>query len=434
MKLDREALVSPKLLAGGGILLLCFSLIMWLYFDTYATATEIIHLLQQAAGPQENLRLRELVAERSSGHWILTVVMGIFMVLVGAVSLAVSQSIIGPLRRTVEYADDIAKGHLGQRATYWASGEVASVRDAVSDMQEQLTAVVAEVSDAVGKVDSDTGCIEQSSVALHQHLQNQSGSLERVTGKMRDIAGSMRIKAEESVKIDGLVRETHASIKQGGEIVQQTVTAMEEIRDSSTEIKEIVGIIDEIAFQTNLLALNAAVEAARSGEHGRGFAVVANEVRNLAQRSGEAASQIKVLIEDTVTKVEEGSRLASASGHTLEEILTRFDQVTGCVSQLTRQTENDALVVDGIIDDVNDVERLMADGRSLISSVDSSSHGLKASSSYLRKMVGYFQINEGSGRAGKRSVGDQSKDQRRRDAPTDRKDNPALDSRIERVA
>ncbi len=398
MKFDREALVSPKLLAAGSILLLCLSVIAWLYFNTHATATEIIQLLQQPPlGSQDDLRLHELMAQRDSGHWVLIIAMGIFMILIAVVSVAVSQSIIGPLRRTIEYADGIAKGQLGERASYWASGEVANVRDAVSDMQERLTAVVGDVSDAASKVHVGTDSIQQSSLALHQHLEEQTGSLERVTGQMKSIAESMRNKAEESLKIDGLVRETHVSIRSGGEIVKKTVTAMEEIRDSSAEIKDIVGIIDEIAFQTNLLALNAAVEAARSGEHGRGFAVVANEVRNLAQRSGQAASQIKALIEDSVAKVEEGSRLASASGDTLAEILARFDQVTECVSKLTRQTELDAAEVDTIVSDVNDVERVMAAGQSLVKRVDASSRGLEQSSSDLNHIVGYFQVRSNKG-------------------------------------
>ncbi len=393
MKFDREALVSPKLLAAGGVLLLCFGLVVWLYLNTHSVASDIIDLLQQPPGSQDGSRLNELMAQRDAGHRILMITMGIFMLLVMAVSIAVSQSIIGPLRRTIEYADGIAKGRLGERASYWASGEVANVRDAVSDMQEQLTGVVVEVSDAAHRVDAGTANIEQSSVALHRHFDEQAHSLERVTGKMKSIAGSMRTKAEESLKIDGLVRETHVSIKSGGEIVKQTVAAMAEIHDSSAEIKDIVGIIDEIAFQTNLLALNAAVEAARSGEHGRGFAVVANEVRNLAQRSAEAASQIKTLIEDSVAKVQEGSRLASASGDTLAEILTRFDQVTECVSKLTRQTEKDATEVDAIITDVNDVERVMSAGQTLIESVGASSQGLKQSSSYLNSIVGYFKVS-----------------------------------------
>ncbi len=390
MKLDREALVSPKLLAAGGILLLFFSVIVWLYLGTHQSGGEIIQLLQ--ARDPDTARLSRLLAERASDHRLLLVMMGLFVLVIGLVAVAVSQSIIGPLRRTIEYANGIAGGKLGERATYWASGEVANVRDAVSDMQDQLSDVVVQVSNAASRVDTGTTSIEQSSESLRRFLNKQGQSLERVTGKMKSIAGSMRAKADESLKIDGVVRETHAAIKGGRDIVEQTVSAMEEIHQSSTEINKIVGIIDEIAFQTNLLALNAAVEAARSGEHGRGFAVVANEVRNLAQRSAEAANQIKSLIEDSVAKVDEGSRLARASGDTLTEILDRFDQVTQCVSELTRQTGLDAQEVDQIISDVNDVESLAAEGRALVENVHSGSEGLRHSSSRLNTIVGYFTI------------------------------------------
>ncbi len=392
MKIDREALVSPKLLAGAGVLLAYFSVIVWLYLDIHSAGDQIIQQLQQADGVVDSQRLLEAEQARQSDHRLLTVVMGFFVVLVCGVSIAISLSLIGPLRRTIEYANGIAAGRLGSRARYWASGEVANVRDAVSDMQEQITRVVEQVRDAAREVEAGTEQIEHSSRSLGKHFGEQASSLDNVTGKMKLIAGSMRTKADELVRIDMLVRETHQNIRRGGDIVKQSVAAMQEIHESSTEIHDIVGIIDEIAFQTNLLALNAAVEAARSGEHGRGFAVVANEVRNLAQRSAEAASQIKSLIEESVHKVQDGSRLATASGDTLGEILSRFDQVTECVSELTRQTKADAGEVDMIISDVNDVERLMAEGRKLVQSVGASSEGLKQSCRHLKDIVGYFRI------------------------------------------
>ncbi len=395
MKFDKAALVSPKLLAGGGILLLFFSAIFWFYLGAYNVGSEIVHLLQEPN--PDTTRISQLIADRNSDHRTLLVLMGMFTLLICVVAVAISQSIIGPLRRTIEYADGIAKGRLGERAQYWASGEVANVRDAVSDMQDQLTDVVVRVSDAANRVESGTCSIEHSSDSLRHFFNKQGNSLERVTGKMKSIAESMRAKADESLKIDGLVRETHASIKNGRDIVEQTISAMEEIRESSTEINDIVGIIDEIAFQTNLLALNAAVEAARSGEHGRGFAVVANEVRNLAQRSAEAASQIKSLIEDSVAKVGEGSRLARASGDTLTEILSRFDQVTQCISELTKQTGLDALQVDQIISDVNDVENLASEGRALVENVHARSEGLRQSTTHLNRIVGYFDVANGKG-------------------------------------
>ena len=419
MKIDREALVSPKLLAGAGVLLAWFSVIVWLYLDIHSAGDQIIQQLQQADSVVDSQWLLEAEQARQSDHRLLSVVMGLFVVLVCGVSIAISLSLIGPLRRTIEYANGIAAGRLGSRARYWASGEVANVRDAVSDMQEQITRVVEQVTDAARQVEASTEQIEHSSRSLGKHFGEQASSLDNVTGKMKSIAGSMRAKADESVRIDTLVRETHQSIKRGGDIVKQTVAAMQEIHESSAEIHDIVGIIDEIAFQTNLLALNAAVEAARSGEHGRGFAVVANEVRNLAQRSAEAASQIKSLIEGSVDKVQDGSRLATASGDTLGEILTRFNQVMECVSALTRQAEADAAEVDLIIGDINGVERLMADGRKVVHRVAASSEGLKQSSRHLNEIIGYFQIESPSG-GGQREAAplfpDAAPDSRRRDA------------------
>jgi methyl-accepting chemotaxis protein len=393
MKLDREALVSPKLLVGGGILLLGFSLIAMLYVQTFAMGDEIIQALQAANPGDLSPRVEQLMAERDGRQTLASVVSILFAVMIAIVAIAVSQSIIGPLRRTIEYAGGIAEGKLGDRAEFWASGEVANVRDAVSDMQEQLTQVVQRVSSAADEVSHGSAAIDRSAGILNSHFEVQASSLARVTGKMKLIAGSIREKADESSKINTLVHDTHDNIKTGGRIVEKTVAAMEEIHKSSTQINDIVGIIDEIAFQTNLLALNAAVEAARSGEHGRGFAVVANEVRNLAQRSAEAASQIKALIEDSVRKVNDGSSLAKASGDTLSQILSGFDEVTDCISQLTEQSEQEARNVDGIIVDVNEVEQLVSEGAKLVQNVGSSSELLNRFSAHLNEIVGYFKVN-----------------------------------------
>ena len=397
MKIDREVFISPKLLMGSAIILGCFSAVVWLYLDVHRIGDQIIQLLQPADGAADSRQLLALEQARESKHRLLIVVMGLFAMLVYGVNTTVSLVTVGPLRRTVEYANRIATGRLGARASFWASGEIASVRDAVSDMQEQITHVIEKVTDAAHQVEVSTGQIERSSETLRSHFRKQSSTLDNATGKMKSIVGSMRAKAEESVKIDTLVRETHQSITRGEDIVRQTVAAMEEIHESSTEIHDIIDIIDDISFQTNLLALNAAVEAARAGENGRGFAVVANEVRNLAQRSAKSASQIKSLIEGSVDKVQDGSRLAAASGDTLGEILTRFNQVMECVSALTRQAEADAAEVDLIIGDINDVERLMADGRKVVHRVAASSEGLKQSSRHLNEIIGYFQIESPSG-------------------------------------
>ncbi|HFD87054.1 MAG TPA: HAMP domain-containing protein, partial [Gammaproteobacteria bacterium] len=143
MKLDREALVSPKLLIGGGILLLGFALIAMLYFQAYSLGDQVIQLLQQPGGSANiTSEIDKLIAERNHKHWVVMTAGIVFALMIVVISITISQTIIGPLRRTIEYTDDIALGKLGERASYWASGEVANVRDAVSDMQNQLTQVV----------------------------------------------------------------------------------------------------------------------------------------------------------------------------------------------------------------------------------------------------------------------------------------------------
>ena len=185
--------------------------------------------------------------------------------------------------------------------------------------------------------------IAQGNSDLSQRTEEQAASLEETASSMDEMTTTVAQNADNAKSANTLSLEAKQKAENGGQVVESAVASMAEINQASKKISDIIGVIDEIAFQTNLLALNAAVEAARAGEQGRGFAVVAGEVRNLAQRSAGAAKEIKELIRDSVSKVEEGSRLVDQSGETLKEIIAAVEKVNSVVEGITTASEGTAL-------------------------------------------------------------------------------------------
>ncbi|NTS76514.1 PAS domain-containing protein, partial [Catenovulum sp. SM1970] len=208
---------------------------------------------------------------------------------------------------TVEMLDAMAHGNLTKRIEGDYQGAFGKLKEDANATVTKLTEIIARVNQSANMVASGADEIAQGNADLSQRTEEQASSLEETASSMEEMTSTVKQNADNAQIANQLASDAQTKAVQGGEVVERAVTGMSEINDSSKKIADIIGVIDEIAFQTNLLALNAAVEAARAGEQGRGFAVVAGEVRNLAQRSAEAAKEIKDLIRDSVAKVEDGS-------------------------------------------------------------------------------------------------------------------------------
>jgi methyl-accepting chemotaxis protein len=235
-----------------------------------------------------------------------------------------------------------------------ASGRPIKVVKYASDITEQkrvsdqLATLVENIRSAASEVQTSAEEISKGNTSLSQRVESQAATLEETSASMQRMTETVRRNADNARAANDLAIEARNHAERGGTVVQTAVAAMQAIDDSSRKISEIIGVIDAIAFQTNLLALNAAVEAARAGEQGRGFAVVASEVRNLAGRSASAAKEIKTLIQDSVTKVSDGSRLVEQSGSTLVEIVASVKKVAAIVGEITTASTEQADGIDQV--------------------------------------------------------------------------------------
>ncbi len=211
---------------------------------------------------------------------------------------------------------------------------------------------------------------------------------------MEELTSTVKQNADSASLADAVAADATSIASQGGQVVKQAVDAMSGINSASRKIRDIIGVIDEIAFQTNLLALNAAVEAARAGEHGRGFAVVASEVRNLAQRSASAAKEIKTLIQDSVSKVDEGSRLVNESGAQLDDIVKAIEKVSTIVGEIANASAEQSTGIEQVSQAISRMDKMTQDSAALTQEATATSEAAGKQADSLLQLVDHFRVDE----------------------------------------
>jgi methyl-accepting chemotaxis protein len=235
---------------------------------------------------------------------------------------------------------------------------------------------------------------------LSQRTEEQASSLEETASSMEEMTGTVKQNADSASEARQLAEANRERAILGADVVTKTVDAMNEINQSSTRIGDIISTIDGIAFQTNLLALNAAVEAARAGEQGRGFAVVASEVRSLAQRSADAAKEIKGLIEDSVGKVKVGAQLVDESGKTLEDIISGTQKMADIVAEIAAASIEQASGIDQVNNAVTQMDNMTQDNAALVEEAAAASRSMEEQAQVLMQQVNYFKLQETGNRLG----------------------------------
>jgi methyl-accepting chemotaxis protein I, serine sensor receptor len=304
---------------------------------------------------------------RSMGNQVMS---GVTLVLLITMIMCYSRArrgILQPIQWCTRLASQVAAGDLSEAIHTDRADEIGDLHRALTHMTTGLATLVGDVREGVAAMAVASTQIARGSHDLSARTQIQAATLQQTAAGMEQMTATVKQNAGNAAAANELASNARARAECGEAVVRKTVVAMSDITDSSRKVRDIIGVIDEIAFQTNLLALNAAVEAARAGEQGRGFAIVATEVRNLAQRSAIAAREIKELISDAVNKVETGSQLVRESGQTLDDIVagitkvsdiiaeiaaasgeqaSGIEQVNGAIGQMDATTQQNAALVD----------------------------------------------------------------------------------------
>jgi methyl-accepting chemotaxis protein len=286
----------------------------------------------------------------------------------------------------------IATGDLTVRFT--DTGKETGIYAAMRDMTQQLREMVSQVTQSTSQVSSAAAEIAQGSADLSQRTEEQASALEETASSMEELTSTVKQSADNAGQANQLAGAARAQAEQGGQVVDQAVAAMSAISTSSRKIADIISVIDEIAFQTNLLALNAAVEAARAGEQGRGFAVVAGEVRKLAQRSADAAKEIKGLITDSVAKVEDGGKLVEQSGKTLQEIVTAVKKVSDIVAEMAAAAREQASGIEQVNKAILQMDQVTQQNAALVEETAAASQSMGEQARELQNLMAYFKLDE----------------------------------------
>ena len=343
-----------------------------------------------------------VTAAAASYHMARNVMVGaavLAALLAVAVGFAITRSVVRPIEQAVELAEQVAGGDLTRQVHVEGRDEAARLLTALGSMTNALAGLVGRVRAGSDSIASGSSEIARGNEDLSQRTEQQASNLQETAASMEQLSGTVRNTADIARQANELAVSASQAAEEGGRVVHDVVHTMEDIRVSSRKVNDIIGVIDGIAFQTNILALNAAVEAARAGEQGRGFAVVAAEVRSLAQRSAEAAREIKALIGASVGKVEGGSKLVGDAGRTMEDIVARVRKVSEMIGQISAAAGEQSQGIGQVSDAVSQLDQVTQQNAALVEQLAAAAGSLNSRSAELLGSVAAFRTRESASAA-----------------------------------
>jgi methyl-accepting chemotaxis protein len=346
--------------------------------------------MQQAASHEV---LVGSVAEDARLKLLLTFASACAFIIGSLFAWTISRSIIFPLRDAVSIAKTVANGELSLEVKLEGNDEISELMIALKDMDESLLKIVGKVRSATHSITQASTGIASVNADLAERTQSQVSSLEHTAHSMETLTQTEGKNAESARNANQLVTQASGLAEKGGSVVEQVVETMGSIEESSRKIVDIISVIDGIAFQTNILALNAAVEAARAGEQGRGFAVVASEVRSLSQRSASAAHEIKALINDSVQKVDVGSKLVHQAGKAMDEIVSAVKRVESIVGEISDASQEQKHGIEEVNATIAQMDQMTHQNAQLVQQAAVAASSMQNQAKDLEKTVEIFKID-----------------------------------------
>lgn len=324
----------------------------------------------------------------------------IFLILLTLVSIAVgsllgwfiTKAITHPLGQAVDFAQAIAKGDLTQEISANSRDEMGTLLNSLAEMKAHLLEVVQEVQNGAENISSAAEQITAGSQNLAARTEEQATSVEETASSMEQMTSTVKNTAEHTHDAINVAEKTEIAVHHNGEMMLQVTEKMRAINGSSSQMSDIINLIDAIAFQTNILALNAAVEAARAGEHGKGFAVVAGEVRILAQKSADSANDIRTLIENSSTQTQEGMVLVEQAGQQIQKMITDVEEISALLREIGQASNEQSDGIAQINNAISQLDSTTQQNAGLVEESVAAASSLNDQALNLTKLVNYFQI------------------------------------------
>ncbi len=386
--------LSTRLGVGFGVVLLLMMALVVLGIAGLDALQEQVRVLAEMQGAQA--KAVALAAEQGAGVTRkLMIGLGLLALLAGmGFTYGLVRSIVRPLEEAIYIAETVTSGDLSQEFSTERGGEFGRLLLSMGEMEDTLTDLVTRIKASADLILVASKEIASGNQDLSSRTEEQASSLEETAASMEELTSTVKQNADNARQANQLAVSASNVAVRGGSVVSQVVDTMGSINASSRKIVDIIGVIDGIAFQTNILALNAAVEAARAGEQGRGFAVVAAEVRNLAQRSAAAAKEIKVLIDDSVEKVEAGGKQVSEAGKTMDEIVDSVKRVTDIMAEITAASQEQTSGIEQINQAITQMDQVTQQNAALVEEAAAAAASLQEQASGLSQVVSVFKLDD----------------------------------------
>ena len=336
-------------------------------------------------------------AQEAAEQYKLTVMLlaAVFVIsaLIGTgLAYRIATSVTRPIHVAVNIAETVASGDLSTSIAVQGGGETAQLMSALKHMSDSLAGIVRVVRSGTESISSGTSQIAAGNIDLSARTEEQASSLAETASSMEQLTSTVRQNADNAKQASQLAAVASETATKGGVMMGDMTTTVEAISASSRKIVDIIGVIDTIAFQTNILALNAAVEAARAGEQGRGFAVVASEVRGLAQRSATAAKEIKILIDESVVNVSNGTAIMAQAGSTMTAIVESVGRVTDIMGEIAAASEEQSTGIEQVNRAVNQMDEVTQQNAALVEEAAAASESLREQAGMLAQAVSVFRL------------------------------------------